>query len=291
MTIPATPFLGTEALDVSVRSLRRDYERVYRDVYVRKGAEMTAADRAVAAWLWSGRTSTMAGLSAAALHGSKWVDPTQPAEMFRRNGKPAKGIVIHRDELPDDERRCISRIWVSTPARTAFDLGRRTGRTLAVLRVDALANATGLRPDAVEALIERHPGVRGLVQLRDVVAVMDGGAESPQETRTRLVLIDAGLPRPQTQIRVGRWRVDMGYEQFKVGVEYDGEQHWTNAEQHQGDIDRLAGLLARGWLIIRVSATMLRAHRDVIVWRTCQALRQAGAEWPVIARLLGDAVT
>lgn len=149
VTIPATPFLGTEALDVSVRSLRRDYERVYRDVYVRKGAELTAADRAVAAWLWSGRTSTMAGLSAAALHGSKWVDPKQPAEMFRRNGKPAKRILIHRDELPDDERQRIGRIWVSTPARTAFDLGRRTGRTLAVLRVDALANATGLRPDAV----------------------------------------------------------------------------------------------------------------------------------------------
>jgi hypothetical protein len=224
--IPATPHLGTE-LGLSSRALKRDYTRVYRDVYVLKGAEMTAVDKAVAAWLWSGRTATMAGVSAAALMGSKWVDVKHPAEMFRRNGKPVKGIVIHRDELLPDEHRCLGRIRVSTPARTVFDVGRRPGRTLAVIRADALANATGVRPASVETLMERHPGVRGLVHLREVVGVMDGGAESPQETRTRLLLIDAGLPRPQTQIRVDNWRVDMGYPEFKVGVEYDGEQHWT----------------------------------------------------------------
>lgn len=119
---------------------------------------------------------------------------------------------------------------------------------------------------------------------------MDGGAESPQETRTRLVLIDAGLPRSQTQIVVDDWRIDMGYEEFKVGVEYDGVQHWTDPRQHRHDIDRLAELLERGWLIVRVSADMLRYRPDVIVSRTCAALRQAGAEWPVIARILGFSV-
>jgi hypothetical protein len=126
---------------------------------------------------------------------------------------------------------------------------------------------------------------------------MDGGAESPQETRTRLVLIDAGLPRPTTQIIVygnfaGRRyaKVDMGYEDFKVGVEYDGEHHWTNPKQYEYDIDRHAELLARGWLIIRVSADMLRYRPHVIVERVCAALRVAGAEWPVIARISRDRV-
>ncbi|HYO05346.1 MAG TPA: DUF559 domain-containing protein, partial [Mycobacterium sp.] len=176
------------------------------------------------------------------------------------------------------------------PVRTAFDLGRRRGRTLAVIRVDALTNATGLRAPSIEALIRRHGGVRGLRQLREVVDLVDGGAESPQETRTRLVLVDAGLPRPRTQIVVDDWRIDMGYEEFKVGVEYDGVQHWSDPRQHRRDIDRLAELLARGWLIIRVSADMLRYRPGVITSRTCQALRQAGAEWPVITRILGDRV-
>lgn len=271
--------------------------RVYRDVYLPKGEQLTAASRAVAAWLWSGRHATAAGYSAAALYGTKWIDPRRPAELYRRNGKPVDGIVIHRDELFDDEWCPVDGILATTPARTAFDLGRRNRRTRGLIAVDALANATTLQPTDVLPLIERHHGVRGLIQLREVVDLMDSGAESPQETRTRLVLIDAGLPRPTTQIVVygnfaGRRyvKVDMGYEEFKVGVEYDGEQHWTNPDQYAYDIDRHAELLAQGWLIIRVSSEMLRYRRDVIVARVCAALRAAGAEWPVIARTLGDRV-
>jgi hypothetical protein len=294
-----SPFLGTEALargTVTRRMLQSRCEPVYRDVYVPKGMELTAVTRAEAAWLWSGRQATAAGLSAAALYGTQWIDPHLPAELYRRNGKPVEGILIHRDELLDDETRALADIQLTTPSRTAFDLGRREGRTEAIVRVDALANATGLVPSDVYPVIGRHPGVRGLVQLREVLDLMDGGAESPQETRTRLVLIDAGLPRPQTQIVVyGNFpkrfaRVDMGYEEFKVGVEYDGADHWTNPKRRAYDIDRHAELLARGWLIIRVSADMLRYRPHVIVERVCAALREAGAEWPVIAQILGDRV-
>ncbi len=267
MTTSKLPFLGTEALAtgaVSPRTLSSRYDRVHRNVYVPKGSDMTAAERAVAAWLWSGRQSTLAGLSAAAIHGSKWIDPSQPAELYRRNGKPVEGILIHRDRLSNHEVRSVAGISVSTPARTAFDLGRRRGRMLAVIRVDALSNATGLQAPSIDALIRRHAGVRGLRQLCEVFELMDGGAESPQETRTRLVLLDAGLPRPRTQIVVDDWRIDLGYEEFKVGVEYDGMHHWTDPRQHRRDIDRLAELLARGWLIIRVSADMLRYRPEVI---------------------------
>lgn len=107
---------------------------------------------------------------------------------------------------------------------------------------------------------------------------MDCGAESPQETRTRLILVRAGLPRPRTQIRVHPYRIDLGYEELRVGVEYDGEQHWKDPIQHARHIDRLAHLAAPGWRIIRVSAEILRGRPRVIVERTCRALREAGAE-------------
>jgi hypothetical protein len=294
------PFLGTEALalgTVTRRTLRSRCEPVHRNVYLAKGEKLTPATRAVAAWLWSGRRATAAGFSAAALYGTQWIDPQLPAELYRRNGKPVDGIVIHRDQLFDDECGLVRGIPATTPARTAFDLGRRGRRTSALMEVDALANATGLQSSDVFPLLERHRGVRGLVQLREVLDLMDGGAESPQETRTRLLLIDAGLPRPTTQIIVygnfaGRRyaKVDMGYADFKVGVEYDGEQHWTNPRQYAYDIDRHAELLARGWVIIRVSAEMLRYRPHVIVARVCAALRAAGAEWPVIAQILAESV-
>jgi hypothetical protein len=293
------PFLGTEALAnglVSQRGLNRRHRAIYRNVYLDKREELTPIARAKAAWLWSGRRGTVAGLSAAALHGSLWIDPAQPAELYRRNGKPVSGIIIHRDELLDDESCMVQGIAVTTVARTAFDLGRRKGLKTSVIRLDALANATGLTTAEVRDITRRHRGVRGLVQLRQVLQLTDGGAESPQETRTRLVLIDAGLPRPQTQTVVcdafgyAFARVDMGYEEFKVGVEYDGPQHWDD-EGRAYDIDRHAKLLACGWRIVRVSADILRYRRHEIVARTCDALAAAGAEWPVIARYSRKTVT
>jgi hypothetical protein len=161
------PLLGTEALAsgaVTRRNLRRRYEPVYRKVYVPKGEELTPATRAVAAWLWSGRQATAAGFSAAALYGTQWIDPSVPAELNRRNGKQADGIVIHRDELLDDETRLIRGVPATSPARTAFDLGRRDRRIHALIAVDASANATRLQATDVLPLVERHRGVRGLVQ-------------------------------------------------------------------------------------------------------------------------------
>lgn len=296
------PFVGTEALAagrVTRRTLRSRHQMVYRNVYLPKGQPLTPVNRAVAAWLWSGRNATVAGLSAAALHGSQWIDPRFPAELNRAEACDGS-IVIHREKLCGDEISIVRGIPVTTPARTAFDLGRRKGLTTSVIRLDALANATGLKPSDIEAVADVHRGSRGVVQLRRVLDLMDGGAESPQETRTRLLLLRAGLRKPQTQIVVRDWfgipfaRVDMGYEEYKVGVEFDGPQHWTDPARRTADIDRYAELDARGWQMVRVSGDLLRYRPGVVVARTCAALRAVGCPWlddcGVDARLTGRSV-
>lgn len=112
--------------------------------------------------------------------------------------------------------------------------------------------------------------------------MVDGGAESPYETRTRLLLAGSGLPRPRTQIEVLNEcgavlaRIDMGWEEWKVGVEFDGAHRWTDPAQRSRDIDRLAELEARGWTIVRVSADMLRYRPYVIVARARSALLASG---------------
>jgi hypothetical protein len=224
------------------------------------------------------------------------VDPRRPAELYRRNGKPVDGIVIHRDQLFDDEACMASGIPATTPARTAFDLGRRGRRASALMAVDALANATTMQSSDVFPLLKRHRGLRGLAQLREVLDLMDCGAESPQETRTRLLLVDAGLPRPQTQIVVRDdygvpfARIDMGWEEYLVGVEYDGPQHWTDPSRRTRDIEKYAELDHRRWRMVRVNNELLHYRPGVIVARACTALLAAGAEWPVIAQILGDRV-
>jgi very-short-patch-repair endonuclease len=280
------PFIGTEALAagaVSRRALAK-HTMVYRNVYLPNDVELTPVRRAVAAWLWAGRNATLAGLSAAALHVSSWIDLELPAELIRTESRPPEGIVIHRDRLRDAEVTMIDGMPVTTAARTAFDLGRRDTLITGIIRVDALANATGLKPIDVGCVAERHRGARGVVQLRRVVDLMDGGAESPQETRTRLLLIAAGFPRPQTQIVVCNefgdfiGRIDMGFKEWKVGIEYDGPQHWTNSDIQAHDIDRLADLAAQGWVIIRVSRDILRYRPEVFLARVRDAARAAG--WP-----------
>jgi len=275
----STPFIGTEALRagrLSQRELRRSCNRVYRNVYQRRGAEFTAQDRAVAAWLWSGRTSVVAGNSAAALLGAEWVDPQAPAELITDRKRPPPLIVTRNETLLCGETTTVGGVPVTSPARTAFDLGRRPGLTTAVIRVDALARATGLTVDQVEPLIDAHRGARGMKQLRRALSLADAGAESPQETRTRLVLIAGGLPRPQTQIVAGNHRIDMGWEQWLVGVEYDGAQHWTDSRVRTNDIERTAILECRGWRLVRVSSDLLRDRPHVVVARARDALRAAG---------------
>ena len=96
------------------------------------------------------------------------------------------------------------------------------------------------------------------------------------------MLIRGGLPRPQTQIVVrNMWgavvaRIDMGWEQWLVGVEYDGPQHWTDPRVRANDIERTAELERRGWRLVRVGADLLRNRPDVVVDRARGALLAAG---------------
>ena len=115
-----------------------------------------------------------------------------------------------------------------------------------------------------------------------LLSLADAGAESPQETRLRLLLVRSGLPRPVTQIPVTNdWghvarRIDMGWPEWMVGAEYDGEHHWTDPARHAEDIERLEFLAARGWMIVRVSARQLRYQSALVVERVRTALQRAG---------------
>ncbi|MFY9917345.1 MAG: hypothetical protein WAL26_02965 [Mycobacterium sp.] len=286
MTELPWPFVGAEALStgvISERAMRRHYQPVYPNIYVPRDAELSAHERAQAAWLWSKRRGIVAGLSAAAVLGTKWIDPTEPAELIHDNRRPPTNLVVRTEKLLPDEIVVLGEMGVTTPARTMFDLGRHiTSRTAAVQRLDALANATDVKPVDVETVMAAHPGARHLPRLQRVLSLVDGGAESPQETIARLALIDAGLPPPKTQFRVfdnyGQFvaRLDMAYDEVKVGIEYDGPQHWTDPAVRQRDIDKQFALNELGWLIIRVSRDLLRYRRATYTARVENALRSRG---------------
>ncbi len=211
---------GSEALSsgrLTRHDLRTRYVKVHRNVYAPIGLELTAFDRAVAAWLWSRGEAVLVGCSAAAVLGTRWLPSDEPAELGRSRHHPSTGIVIRADAIADDEQQVSRGMTCTTPARTAHDLGRRLTGETAIIRIDALMNATKVRVEQVRSLAERYPGARGIRHLQATLRMVDGGAESPQETRLRLLLIDSSLPRPVTQIPVKNEygkvvrRIDMGY--------------------------------------------------------------------------------
>jgi Protein of unknown function (DUF559) len=257
------PFIGSEAIAsgaVVKSALRTRYTKLFRNVYAAPGIELTPQLRAHAGWLWSGRRGIIAGLSASALHGAKWVDVKAPLEIIHSNRNPLTGIRVRGDTIGEDEVAVIEGIPVTTPSRTALDLGCWYPRSEAVAAIDALARATDLKISDVDPLLARYPGRRGVRQARVAVDLVDAGAQSPKETWLRLVLIRAGLPRPQTQIPVhdefGELiaYLDMGWEEMKVAVEYDGDQHRNDRRQYTWDIRRLEHLERLGWIVIRVVA-------------------------------------
>jgi hypothetical protein len=146
----------------------------------------------------------------------------------------------------------------TTPARTAFDIGRRGHVGEAVARMDALGKATGITADEVLTVARMHRGACGLRMLEAVLNLYDPGAASPKETRLRLLVIRAGYPRPRPQIPVrsldGRRRyfLDMGWEEVMLAIEYDGEHHRVDPDQYTYDIRRSEDIAELGWTLIRV---------------------------------------
>ena len=182
-----------------------------------------------------------------------------------------------------DTRETLIRegIRITTPERTAFDIGRSLSVSRSIPILDALSHATSFKIADVLSIAGASPGSRGIRRLRLALKLVDGGAESPQETRVRLLLVAAGLPPPETQIEFsdlfGRaWiRVDMGWRGWRVAVEYDGIQHWSDRYQRSWDIDRIAILETMGWAVVRISAEML-SRPEVIIERVRSKLRAAG---------------
>jgi hypothetical protein len=273
-------FVGSEAVlqgNLSPYQLRAGFRSIHPNIYLAHDSAPSLRQRSEAAWLWSGRRGVLAGLAAAALHGSRWIDDDVPIEMIWRNPHSPTGVITRNHRVDSDEVTHVARLPATTPARTAYDLGRQLPRGEAVARLDALTRATPFSVEDVLLLAKRYPGARGLRRLRAALPLVDGGAASPKETWLRLLLTDAGFPTPTTQIPVHeRWHLvgvlDMGWEKYKVAVEYDGDQHRTSRRQYVRDQQRLRKLEAMGWIIIRVIAEdapqdIARRVREALVRR------------------------
>ena len=285
-------FRGTTAIESGLLTrdaLRsRRWRRLFRDVYCDADLTDSPALRIGGAALLAPVTAVFSGRTAAWLWGADAaLTPATPIEVTvppaDRFG-PVAGLRVRQARLAPSQtgrrggHRCTSDL------RTALDVARMETLMESVPLLDVLlARCVVSAPDLHRAAGALTPG-RGTRRARQAVALADERAESPPESRLRVLLALAGLPPvPQVSVYgsdgVFLARVDLAYPEQRVAVEYDGAWHGQPGELAR-DRRRLNGLVSAGWRVLHVTAADMY-RPDEVVARVRALLR---AEIGVVGR-------
>lgn len=238
--------------------------RVTRGVYQRADLPDTHETRAAATALAVSEHHVAVDRTAATLLEVETVtwaehDVSPPIETCALRGKNPTHLPgtrgRSRDLVPEDITE-VHGVKVTTPLRTALDLGCNLKIREALAAMIALARLYGLTREDLAAQLPRFRGRRGVRQLKLLVSLVDTRIESAREAWTWLEIWKAGLPMPQPQfwIEIGgvpTYRLDFAWEHLRVCIEYDGwEAHERTPEQKEYDAARRQWLRDNGWTVI-----------------------------------------
>lgn len=181
-----------------------------------------------------------------------------------------EGVVIHTSALPMHSIVRSGGLVIASAERTVVDIARLR-RPRDGLAVADAALRCGAARDLMSLEVKRAKGFAGVVKGRWVVKWADPRPESPQESRVRAECLAAGLPSPEIQLSVCDqygveiYRLDLGWREYMLGVEYDGRQfHLHDVEGFRKDRQRQNHLQSMGWEILRFT--------DVDLWPTGRAM-------------------
>ena len=273
--IPRRPFRRAELLQLGLT--RSDFQELIRDgviravareAYVRADLAGSVELRARAVAMVAAAGHVAIDRTAAAIHGIDTfalaeLDEPPPIETCAlRSRRPTRLAAAdgRTRDLSDSDVMEIDGLRLTTPLRTALDLGCHLRRREAMAALNSFARHHGVTVAALRAELARFRRRRGVVQLRELVELVDPRLESPRESWTMLAIHDAGLPLPEPQVwievdGVPTYRLDFAYRHQRICVEYDGaEFHDATEEQRRRDRDRRRWLRANGWTIIVIKA-------------------------------------
>jgi len=248
------------------------YRALFRDVHIAADVPVTHALRARAAAGVLRPGAVVSGCSAAVLWGVDLAGPADDVELtLPPDAHPVRAAGVRVRRAAVDERRvCVHRgVRLTDPAATTIALAAALPLEEAVVAVDRMTVGGVAALAEVRALAEVHTG-RGCRRARVACALADGRAESPQETRVRLLLGRSGLPAPVAQFTVRGptgfvARMDFAWPELRVALEYDGTWHGEPG-QFAKDRQRLNRLTSAGWRVVFVTAADL--HRpDALIAR------------------------
>ena len=259
--------------------------KVAPHVYLLNGAPFTWQARIAAAWLALGADAVVSHRSAAALYSLEGFDQQKvvhlslPASL---SPKRRKDVQFHRCvdfELIRPERR--QNIVVTEPARLILDLySSERNPEVAQRGLFSARKKKLVTWAALEECLEQHArkGRRRMTQLRADLDLYrrTGCPETSFEDAIRKLLVDAGLPEPELQHWVvtpgGRFRIDVAYPEFRVGIEGKSKKDHFTDEAFESDPVRDAELGIAKWIVIHVTWAQLHDDPAGVVRRVRRAL-------------------
>ncbi|HEV2036953.1 MAG TPA: DUF559 domain-containing protein, partial [Candidatus Dormibacteraeota bacterium] len=185
------------------------------------------------------------------------------------------GATVRQAALAVDEIVLRHGLPTTSALRTVVDLGGRSSLTEGVAAADLFLHAGLVNVPELRAYIAEHPKARGIARLRRVVDLAEPKAESAMETRLRMLLVLARLPRPEVQVPIhgsqGRFlgRPDLLYRLHRLAIEYDGGNH---RDRLVDDNRRQNGLVAAGLRFLRFTATDVYGTPDTVVMQVRHGL-------------------
>jgi len=188
------------------------------------------------------------------------------------------GAFVRRGALSSQETVMRRGLPTTSALRTVADLGGRDPLTEGVVAADLFLHAGLASIPDLSTHVAAHPGAKGIARLRRVVELAEPKTESSMESRLRMLLVLAGLPRPEVQVAIhddqGRFlgRPDMLYRAHGLALEYDGRNH---RDRLVDDNRRQNGLIGAGYRVLRFSAPDVYGARETVVSQVRQALLMA----------------
>lgn len=205
--------------------------------------------------------------------------PVSPVEVIVPNAHTSNraGVHLRRTTLGAGDVVTLRGLRVTSALRTAVDLGRRRPLVDAVIALDMALHRRIVRLTELRSYSAANRGAKGIANLRRAIELAEPATESPMETRLRMLLVLARLPRPRAQVSLhdqqGRLlgRPDLYYPEHKLALEYDGGTHRDSLVE---DNRRQNRLLNSGIRLLRFTAADIFQAPESVVQQVRLAMSQ-----------------
>ncbi len=186
-----------------------------------------------------------------------WELPVEPPKeidivVVGRHRRSLEGVHVGSiDHLGPGELQWVFGLPVTSPSLTLLDVAADLGRDQLTAAVhEARAGKARLTDHQLRSTLRAHPNRRGACYLGAYLEA-EGSAKVTRSEAERLALRlmrDLGLD-PESDVKIGPYRVDFLFRAEKLIVEVDGYRFHGTPERFRGDRRRTAALMGMGYAV------------------------------------------